>query len=69
MSEARVYGGMKDTRSKPHPSHDDRDEAVIAADATGMIAGERLITDVEIDEALEGKDPSGHRPARGDHHQ
>jgi hypothetical protein len=28
------------------------DDAVIAADATGMVAGERLITEAEIEEGL-----------------
>jgi hypothetical protein len=31
---------------------DKYDDAVIAADATGMLAGERLITQTEIDEGL-----------------
>jgi hypothetical protein len=31
------------------------DDAVIAADDTGMLAGERLITVVEVEEGLEGK--------------
>jgi hypothetical protein len=35
---------------------DKYDEPVIAADATGMLASEKLITDVEIEEGLEGKD-------------
>jgi len=47
---------MKDKPTKPAPDDDDRDDAVIAADATGMIAGERLITAVEIEEGLAGKD-------------
>jgi hypothetical protein len=58
---------MKHEPTKPHtdtrehtPDEDrdeDRDEAVIAADATGMIAGERLITEAEIEEGLAGKKP------------
>lgn len=40
-----------DTREDVFDQHDD---AVIAADATGMLAGERLITNAEIEEALEG---------------
>ena len=31
--------------------NDDIDEAVIAADDTGLIAGEKLITEAEIEEA------------------
>jgi hypothetical protein len=34
---------------------DDYDDAVIAADDTGMLAGERLITVTEIEEGLRGK--------------
>jgi hypothetical protein len=34
-------------------SGDDLDDAVIAADDTGMLAGERLITIAEIEEAGE----------------
>jgi hypothetical protein len=46
---------MNDKASKPDTDDDsDRDDAIIAADATGMIAGERLITTVEIEEGLEG---------------
>lgn len=41
----------EDTRETVFDTHDD---AVIAADATGMLAGERMITNAEIDEALEG---------------
>ncbi|MBV8298011.1 MAG: hypothetical protein JO083_00420 [Candidatus Eremiobacteraeota bacterium] len=32
------------------------DEPVLAADATGMLAGEKLITDAEIEEGLDGND-------------
>ncbi|HEY0613323.1 MAG TPA: hypothetical protein VGC96_01735 [Candidatus Elarobacter sp.] len=31
---------------------DKHDDAVLAADATGMLAGERLITQAEIEEGL-----------------
>ena len=41
----------EETREDVFDQHDD---AVIAADATGMLAGERLITNAEIEEALEG---------------
>jgi len=41
----------EETREDVFDQHDD---AVIAADATGMLAGERLITNAEINEALEG---------------
>ncbi|MEA2689775.1 MAG: hypothetical protein QOJ39_3378 [Candidatus Eremiobacteraeota bacterium] len=34
---------------------DEYDDAVIAADDTGMLAGERLITVTEIEEGLQGK--------------
>ena len=34
---------------------DEFDDAVIAADDTGMLAGERLITVTEIEEGLHGK--------------
>jgi len=33
---------------------DEYDDAVIAADDTGMLAGERMITRVEIEEGLGG---------------
>jgi hypothetical protein len=33
---------------------DEYDDAVIAADDTGMLSGERLITTVEIEEGLRG---------------
>jgi hypothetical protein len=45
------------TDTREHTPDEDRDEAVIAADATGMIAGERLITEAEIEEGLAGKKP------------
>ncbi|HEY4441587.1 MAG TPA: hypothetical protein VGN14_14105 [Candidatus Elarobacter sp.] len=35
---------------------DDLDDAVIAADDTGMIASEKFITDSEIEEAVEAPD-------------
>jgi len=35
---------------------DEYDDAVIAADATGMLASEKLITDAGIEQGLEGKD-------------
>jgi hypothetical protein len=35
------------------------DDAVIAADATGMVAGERLITDAEIEAGLGEVDTTG----------
>ncbi|HTD34145.1 MAG TPA: hypothetical protein VK665_10820 [Candidatus Elarobacter sp.] len=35
---------------------DELDDAVIAADATGMLAGERLITNAEIEAGLESTD-------------
>ena len=34
---------------------DEYDDAVIAADDTGMLAGERLIVQAELEEGLEGK--------------
>jgi hypothetical protein len=34
---------------------DEYDDAVIAADDTGMLSGERLITVAEIEQGLEGK--------------
>jgi len=34
---------------------DEHDAAILAADDTGMIAGERLITEVEIEEAERGR--------------
>ena len=34
---------------------DEHDDAVIAADDTGMLSGERLITMAEIEHGLEGK--------------
>jgi hypothetical protein len=35
---------------------DEYDDAVIAADATGMLASEKFITDAGIEQGLEGKD-------------
>lgn len=40
----------EETREDGFDAHDD---AVLAADATGMLAGERLITEAVIEEALE----------------
>ena len=37
-------------------SLDESDDAVIAADATGMLASERFITRAEIEAGLEGRD-------------
>jgi hypothetical protein len=49
---------MSDKTSKPDADDDsDRDDAVMAADATGMIASERLITTIDIEEGLEGGKP------------
>ena len=47
--------------SEEHLTDDDdtRDEAVIAADDTGMISSERLTVETEIAEELEGGDGSG----------
>jgi hypothetical protein len=58
---------MNDERSKPDPDAtaadddatredalDKYDDGVLAADATGMLAGERLITQAEIEAGLEG---------------
>lgn len=45
---------MNDKATQPDADDGDRDDAVIAADATGMIAGERAIATVEIEEALDG---------------
>jgi hypothetical protein len=52
--------GLDDTDTDDETFQEDvldkYDDAVIAADATGMLASEKLITDVEIEEGLEGKD-------------
>jgi hypothetical protein len=46
---------MNDKATKPETDDDsDRDDAIVAADATGMIANERLISDADIEEGLEG---------------
>ncbi|MFN2461988.1 MAG: hypothetical protein ABR591_15125 [Candidatus Velthaea sp.] len=37
-------------------AEDDRVSAVIAADDTGMISGERLITEAEMDEGLQDEE-------------
>ena len=68
---------MNDERSTPDPdptaADDDTtredvldkfDDAVIAADATGMLAGEKLITQVEIEHGLEGDGAPVARPCR-----
>jgi hypothetical protein len=47
---------MKDDRTTSKPDDDDLDDGVIAADDTGMISGERLITQAEIEEVLGKKD-------------
>ncbi|HEX3463603.1 MAG TPA: hypothetical protein VHS78_06070 [Candidatus Elarobacter sp.] len=41
-----------DDEATREDAFDQHDDAVLAADATGMLAGERLITNAEIDEAL-----------------
>ena len=41
-------------RKPPIFSDDDLDEAVIAADDTGMLSGEKLITEAEIEEGEAG---------------
>jgi hypothetical protein len=46
----------EDTDTRDDDPLDKYDEPVLAADATGMLAGEKLITDVEIEEGLQGKD-------------
>ena len=43
----------EETRENAFDQHDD---AVIAADATGMLAGERLITNAEIEDGLSSGD-------------
>lgn len=44
----------------PNPfDHDELDDAVIAADDTGMLATERTITEVELEEAQEGDSDEG----------
>jgi hypothetical protein len=52
--------GAGDDVSGDEPVEDDAadryDEPVLAADATGMLAGEKLITEAEIEEGLEGGD-------------
>jgi hypothetical protein len=48
----------QDAANDEEPSREDgsdrHDDAVIAADATGMLAGERLITVAEIEDGLAG---------------
>jgi hypothetical protein len=46
---------MNDETARDDES-DELDDAVIAADATGMLAGERLITNAEIEAGLESTD-------------
>jgi hypothetical protein len=43
---------------------DDLDEAVINADATGMVAEQHEITEEEIELGWEGKLPESDRPAK-----
>jgi len=58
---------MSDDRSNsaPPPQNDDGDEddAVLAADDTGMLAGERLITQAEL---LEGNSGAADDASRSD---
>ncbi|HEV3086604.1 MAG TPA: hypothetical protein VGX96_05190 [Candidatus Elarobacter sp.] len=55
MQDERTTPGSDDATREDDPA-DKYDDAVMAADATGMLAGEKLITDVEIEEGLAGKD-------------
>jgi len=48
-STDEIATGDEETREDVFDQHDD---AVIAADATGMLAGERLITNAEIEDGL-----------------
>jgi len=45
---------MNDDRTTDEPLDDDHATAVIAADDTGMIAGERTVVVTEIVEGLDG---------------
>ena len=47
----------KDANAEPTGAfaNDDLDEAVIAADDTGMLSGERLITQAELTEGESGR--------------
>jgi hypothetical protein len=42
-----------DAKAKHHHNQDDRDEAVIAADDTGMVSNEANIIQVETEEGLD----------------
>jgi len=53
---------MKSEERHPHhPDEHDRDEAVVDADDTGMVGGERSLVEEEIEQALKG-DPPPKRP-------
>jgi hypothetical protein len=43
--------------------NDDLDQAVINADATGLLAEQHEIVDEEVEAGLEGKDPPREPPA------
>ena len=47
---------MNDDIDTTEETGDELDDAVIAADDTGMLQGERLITVAETEEGLEGGD-------------
>jgi hypothetical protein len=53
MQDDRPDPDLDDTTDETES--DTHDDAVLAADDTGMLAGERLITVTEIEEGLEGK--------------
>ncbi len=67
VRSGRVENSMNDDRTETDPAagsepkskieelfeNDDLDDAVIAADATGMVAAEHLITEAELHEALD----------------
>jgi len=50
MNDDRAEAGLDDDDTDPHA--DELDDAVIAADDTGMLAGERLITIAETEEPI-----------------
>jgi len=58
--ERSATGPDDDAETDIQPTREDaldrHDDAVIAADATGMLAGERFITETEIEEGLDGRD-------------
>ncbi len=61
MNDERSTSDAQDATTAAEPTDggkfDEYDDAVMAADDTGMLSGERLITVVEIEEGLDHPKP------------